>query len=109
HDGGKVGEALLVSCSLLKADYDQALSHALPPVSRPRSSVAILAVTHLPLFNNERFNAGAKPCAIRPTPAAIANRATVQHLIIEALKPRLAAHVWKAQERRWSPPPRCRP
>ena len=37
--------------SLLKADYDQALSHALPPVSRPRSSVAILAATHLPLFN----------------------------------------------------------
>ena len=41
-----------MSRSLLKADYDQALSHALPPVSRPRSPVAILAATHLPLFND---------------------------------------------------------
>src|SRR5262245_16120763 len=41
-----------VFLALLKADYDQALSHALPPVSRPRSSVAILTVTHVPLFND---------------------------------------------------------
>jgi hypothetical protein len=41
-----------VSRSWLKADYDQALSHVLPPVSRPRLSVAILAATHLPLVND---------------------------------------------------------
>src|SRR6266849_3499380 len=61
------------------------------------------------LHHHERFHTGATPCAIRPTPEAIANRATVQHLITEALKPRLAAHVWTAQDRRRSPPPRCRP